>query len=174
MIKDETKLLEFDFVNQIDRLKISNWVASNFISGKLLKNSVSNNRYYSPITKLNNVPIEIETLKSKIINFLDLKLPVIDEPVYGSFVSYQLHGGSVHSHIDQNKEGFRHIRINVIISKPESGGNPIINDVEYNIEEGSGWAFFPDKNIHSSSENIGHKPRITCSFGFLIPEVDVN
>lgn len=57
----------------------------------------------------------------------------------------------------------------VLLSAPESGGIPIIGDVEYPLEEGDGVYYPVSEIIHGTTKLIGNKPRILWIFGFSIP-----
>lgn len=90
------------------------------------------------------------------------------EPTFGDFLSFNESGGSIHKHIDPNLDGHIHTRYNLIISMPESGGQPIYNDEIINIKERMLWRCEAGLYNHSSTPVEGNKPRINISFGFQI------
>jgi len=59
-----------------------------------------------------------------------------EEPILGNFLGVNSAGGNVHQHMDSTLEkNYHHLRINIMIQKPLEGGMPVIDDVEYEIEE---------------------------------------
>ncbi len=78
-------------------------------------------------------------------------------------------GCFVPNHIDDNYGNgeLEHVRFNVLISKPDQGGMPIISNSILQIEEGDAWSFFANKHYHSCEKVVGCNPRISISFGFL-------
>lgn len=72
-------------------------------------------------------------------------------------------GGAVHFHRD-GLPG--HKRINVMVSKPEVGGNPVIAGAEIAVEDGDVWLCDAARDLHGSTTMGGARPRIVLSFGF--------
>lgn len=109
------------------------------------------------------------------------------EPNYGYLLSYSEEGHQVHPHRDANYYGdgpdptlrevrpkhwiggVLHCRLNVLISKSEEGGNPIINDEEIAVKENEVWLCIAGAHTHSTTEEVGKKPRIILSLGYFIP-----
>jgi hypothetical protein len=95
----------------------------------------------------------------------------LTEPMFGNFVGVNFSGGSVHSHTDPTIDGYNHVRLNFLVSKPSSGGMPIINDKEYSIDENLGWVNLANKYRHASTVVAGTTPRILLSLGkYVIKE----
>ena len=62
------------------------------------------------------------------------KTPI--DSIDGFFISYSEEGHKVHLHKDKNPDkDTYHVRFNVMISKPNRGGNPIINDKTIKVKE---------------------------------------
>jgi hypothetical protein len=94
-----------------------------------------------------------------------------EEPMFGNFIGFNTSGSSVHPHKDpRGPNGEWHIRLNFLVQKPLSGGLPILDGIQYEIDEGSSW-----KNIacvwnHETSPVVGEKERIVLSLGALVEE----
>ena len=90
------------------------------------------------------------------------------EPRYYTFIgNHFLDGAHTHPHSDPAPVGFSHVRVNWMIKKPPTGGNPVLGGVEYSVEEGDLWVCFASEEIHASTPVHGGE-RLICSFGALI------
>ena len=119
----------------------------------------------------------------------DINLPI--EENMGIMICYSSKGHRAHPHLDTNfnSEGKgweenRHIpnefvgdvihtRFNILLSKPTKGGNPIIQDIEYNVDENEGWMCVSGVKEHATTEVEGDKPRIMLSFGHWVPKEEL-
>jgi hypothetical protein len=89
----------------------------------------------------------------------------IEEPMFGIFIGVNTLGGNVHQHKDSTMKGYYHFRLNFMLSKPTAGGNPVINNIEYEVPEGSSWVNLASEWNHSSTVVSGDKHRIVLSVG---------
>lgn len=91
------------------------------------------------------------------------------EHMFGNFIGVNHHGGNVHQHKDpRNEKGFIHTRLNFLVQKPDAGGNPVIDGIEYTMEEGNAWLNLASEWLHSSTVVEGNTPRIVLSMGAYI------
>jgi hypothetical protein len=90
------------------------------------------------------------------------------EPMFKDYCGYITEGGAIHRHMDHNKGKLIHARFNVMVSKPIEGGEPIQNGVVIKVNEGDVWRCDAGLVEHWCSPVVGDKPRIVCSFGFLL------
>lgn len=90
------------------------------------------------------------------------------EPLYGNFIGYNFEGSFIHPHRDKSPTGYTHIRFNIMISKPEKGGEPIIDGNIVDIEENDSWMCIASKQLHQTNPVIGNKRRIVLSLGILV------
>jgi hypothetical protein len=94
-----------------------------------------------------------------------------EEPLFGNFIGFNTSASSVHPHKDpRGPNGEWHIRLNFLVQKPFSGGLPILDGIQYEVDEGASW-----KNIaclwnHETSPVVGEKERIVLSLGALVEE----
>jgi hypothetical protein len=90
------------------------------------------------------------------------------EPMFQDFCGFITEGGAIHSHQDQDHNGKQHARFNVMVSKPETGGIPVQDGVEIEVDEGNVWRCDASRVRHWCTPVQGLKPRIVLSYGFLI------
>ena len=100
-------------------------------------------------------------------------IPIINEPVFGNFIGVGTDGSFVQEHRDRGVDGLNHIRLNFLLSKPMAGGMPIIDGVEYSIEEDQCWFNFANLYRHGSTPIQGSKHRIVLSLGCLVSQNDL-
>lgn len=109
---------------------------------------------------------EFDKLREKAFSKFNL-IPFSDEPVFGNFISnHYIDGAFVHPHKDPPDDKLVHTRVNVMIKKPMSGGMPVLDDVEYEVDERDIWLCIAGREMHYSTPAIGE--RLTVSFGALI------
>jgi len=96
------------------------------------------------------------------------------DPVFGTMISYSIEGHEVHTHSDKNAGMNIHTRINLMLSKPDDGGNPVIDNVEIDVEENTTWHCVAGYYRHSSTKVKGNKPRLVISFGYQIDKKQLN
>ena len=100
-------------------------------------------------------------------------IPKYLEPVYQIFTGiHYLPGTHTHIHKDTAPKGFVHVRCNVMLKKPPSGGNPILDNEVLEVEEGDLWLCLASLERHGSTP-ISKPFRIIKSFGSLIPIYDL-
>jgi hypothetical protein len=96
-----------------------------------------------------------------------------EEPIFGNFVGVNQETGFVHKHTDpKNELGYHHVRLNFMVQKPNSGGNPVLDGIEYQIQENQSWINIADIWMHGSTPVVGSKNRIVLSLGNCVPPED--
>jgi hypothetical protein len=88
-----------------------------------------------------------------------------------NLISFITEGGYVQKHTDPTLAGYKHIRYNLFLSKPYSGGDPIYDGVTMQYEEEYYLTYRVDNTPHWSLPVVGKKPRITISYGILLPDI---
>jgi hypothetical protein len=96
-----------------------------------------------------------------------------DEPYFGNFIGVNQEGAFVHKHTDPTEEGKSHVRLNFLVQRPDSGGMPIINKIEYEIDQGECWRNIASSWEHGSTRVVGKKERIVLSLGALVKDTIV-
>lgn len=135
------------------------------------KNPFGSNRY---LCSLNKIKSEVSHIASDIwiniyrgLNFKDDDLNI--EPVFGILLAVQTESAFVQYHTDPSPDGFSAIRINCLLSKPERGGIPIIENKELDVQENQFWVNVSDEWFHGCTTVEGCKPRVILSLGATVP-----
>ena len=115
----------------------------------------------------------IKKIGARIIHYFQLQgLPV--DPHLGWIVSVIERGGQIHPHIDRypyhDQHKAKHLRCNVMVSKENATGNPVIEDKIMDVPERAVWGFFPSEAHHATQLLDVDEPRIVFQFGFVVPE----
>jgi len=112
------------------------------------------------LTAMKGVPLFVAEARAKAFDHFAIPRDAPGGDL-ADFVNFHKSGG-VHMHTDA--PGQR--RINVMVSKPEVGGNPFIGTKEIEVGAGDAWTFDCGAQSHGSVEMAGDRPRIVLSFGF--------
>ena len=75
---------------------------------------------------------------------------------------------------DCDQDGMTHVRLNVLLSKSEEGGNPLWRDDNgkqwtQEVELNEPWISLSGKYEHSTTTTKGKTPRILLSLGYNVP-----
>ena len=99
--------------------------------------------------------------------------PTEKDPFYGNLLMNHYQDGSfTHVHQDDAKEGCAHIRANLMIKKPKSGGDIIIDDKIYEVEVNDLWLVIASMEKHGSTP-IKDGERLIFSFGASIKKEEL-
>jgi len=99
--------------------------------------------------------------------------PVKVEPMFQCLIgNHYLDGAFVHEHQDTNKGNLAHVRVNVMLKKPVTGGNPVLNGVELSVNEGDIWLCLAGEERHSSTPMYGGQ-RVVFSYGGLVERHEI-
>ncbi len=182
-IPDELQQAIIDFCYEDN---LSNWLYG-YESSKIKPsgNAVWNNgrKYiYCHETKFHE---QIKSVEQEYLNAIGLPgnviIPVSEDekhPHYPHFIACIFKDNNkssgVQTHVDTRKNGWHQMRINYLLQKPESGGEPIINRTLINVKENQSWSIWASENKHSALPVTEDKMRITVSFGFYVNPEYVN
>lgn len=134
-------------------------------------------------TNLETINIELLNGNFPYKNLIDIEKEIVKhygfeearrDIVFGTMISYSTEGHEVHIHSDKNLGMNIHTRINLMLLKPEEGGNPVINNIEIDVQENNTWHCVAGYYRHSSTKVKGNKPRLIISFGYQINEKKLN
>jgi len=98
------------------------------------------------------------------------------EPDFGDSLHVSENEGFCQIHIDtidNNYKKLHHLRLNFMLLKPEEGGMPIVDDKEYQIEEGEAWMILSSMWKHGHTLVSGNKPRLILSIGKLVDPTEL-
>jgi len=94
--------------------------------------------------------------------------PIKVEPVFQCLIGNHYRDGAfVHEHQDSNSGDLFHVRVNVMLKKPNRGGNPVLNGIELQVDEGDVWLCLAGSERHSSTPIYG-SDRLVFSYGGLV------
>jgi len=166
-------------LNKQDADILVNWIEKYHSYGKDPRTHKGYVRGYPNINHIDNFLIQKDfpydiliKLEKDIYNYFDFSKYVIKDPLFGWFLSYSTEGHVVKYHQDpilNLPEDYTDIiRINFMLKKPESGGQPIINKKIIEVKENDYWICHASKDFHTSVEVKGDKPRIVLSMGYAL------
>jgi hypothetical protein len=95
-------------------------------------------------------------------------IPSCVEPMFMNMTCLQYKDQAfVHEHKDTAPNGFVHVRCNLMLKKPPTGGNPVIDGKELLVNEGDLWLCLSSLENHASTPIAGGE-RLVFSFGGLV------
>lgn len=154
-------------ISSDERKEILKWVfdkESYFIPNPFGENRKYLNLYQDDL----NQPDLIFEIKKRILKEEKVE-EYVDENIIGDLISFNAEGGYIQKHTDPTIEKYKHIRYNLFLSKPYSGGDPVYSGKIMQYEEECYLTYRVDTNLHWSLPVIGKKPRIAISYGIYLP-----
>ena len=99
--------------------------------------------------------------------------PTQKEPELGDvLMNHYQDDACTHIHKDPAPKGYVHIRANVMIKKPNKGGDIIIDNETIKVEENDLWLVLASLENHGSTP-IQSGERLIYSFGAIIKEINI-
>lgn len=116
-------------------------------------------------------PLLIKEIQNKIMQKFNTKDKFDAQGTDGIISSITFENGNVYKHIDGGVDlpNCGRFNFNILVSKPEKGGELIINNKEYEFNSGDLIGFFASKYEHEVKTCYGNIPRILFMFGFAQP-----
>ena len=103
-------------------------------------------------------------------NFVNYKEPTISKNFFAEYGR----DSECNVHSDPTREDdYVHIRYNIMLSKPDRGGQTIYGDDFLDIDERVLWKCNSEYYQHGSDTVLSHKPRSIISMGFLIHKDEI-
>jgi hypothetical protein len=150
------------FINDKELIELLNW----FDNINLKQEANGKNVYINIINEFPNIPKCINDIRKKC---LDITGKAFQEPLYKDFVMKITLDGYVNLHTDPSRDGYKHLRFNVLLQKPELNGNIIYKDENINMEAKD--CFVIDSSLfHGISKVDGNKSYKSIVFGFLVKD----
>lgn len=153
-----------DFISEDERVELLDWAMR--MRPHLKSNGAS--RQFRQTDTLPDTPTVYGVMRERLECTLRLD-GAEREPMFGWYLSIIDEGGAVHGHLDPTKPGRRHLRCNVFLQTPASGGAPVVEGEAHEVGDGDLLAFFPSEKRHWSQAVHGGLARVICSFGYLVP-----
>jgi hypothetical protein len=162
-----------NFVSDIECNELASWVMGNHHSfvdanmGGVRKTT----RYLNDDTEFPQIALGI---RERLKNYLGLEDTIRPPFTKGMVASYSEPGDTCYEHTDPVWCKNHHtMHCNVIVQKPESGGNVVIESQEFDMPEGDIICYYVSDLKHSVTEVIGSKNRLMWIFAFCV-EKDLN
>lgn len=158
-------------VTSFEKEEIINFAKANYLNKDLFSPNGHGRQFCMVLEK----DVSIKNLVLNIRDRFMTELGITEwqeEPMFGIFIGVNTEGGAVHEHTDTAPNTHFHLRLNVMLQKPVSGGNPIMNQKEISIEEDETWINIADYWKHASTPVIGNKERIVMSIGSFVPKTN--
>jgi hypothetical protein len=159
-----------NFVSDYECNVLSNWILQNhhnFVDANMGGNRKTT-RYISNDIKFPQTALEI---RERIKQYLELEDMVRPPFTNGMVASYAEPGDTCYEHTDPVcYEGHLTLHCNVIVQKPESDGNVVINGKEYDVPKGDVICYYVSDLKHSVTKVLGNTSRLMWVFGFCVEE----
>lgn len=183
MSKQYVKIIK-NFISDEERQALNFWTLSNYpedyFSDACMDDEYRGTRY---TTRGNNnedikerisihYPRESYDVQNKIIEKLNLRGSKYPNSFYNGIVNgIGFENGNIFEHIDPVYfPGTNTLHCNIVTQKPDSGGNVVIDGLEYDVEDTDLMCYMVSKQYHSVTRTIGLKHRILWVFGFCISD----
>ena len=159
-------------MNEDERILIYNWVHSIYNNMRVITNG---RRDYIILPEDNTIPSIIFDIRDRIIKREQLE-GYEKETKLNDFIGFIPIGGFIHKHKDMNdmERNLYHVRFNVYISIPKKGCTTYYDDNIVSTIEGCYVLSRSGIDLHWTDVNQDIIPRISLSFGFLLPADKVN
>jgi hypothetical protein len=141
------------------------WIGKN--ESRFIQNPMGPHRRYYPFSEDPYIPKLFLEIKHRIIKREKIKKWYL-EPMFKDYVGVISNGGFIHEHQDANYQSLNHVRYNLFLSTPKSGGEPVYNGKKLKMKEREYLKCLSGNERHSCNVVVGDKPRIVISYGFLI------
>ncbi len=159
-----------EFISAAEQGELLHWAESEHAAGHLAPNTNGAHRYFKSYPE--NDPVVPELfwgIRRRAVSLFSVAA-YEDEPEYKCFLGCNTTGGFVQRHADFSPPGRLHVRMNIMLSRPEGGGVPIIDGEKFDVGERDLWCFFPSVMPHETTPVVGDRKRFVLSIGILVPD----
>lgn len=155
-------MLVQSFIQPLEQKSIRDFILS--LKGNPTK-AVGEMVWFWRLSEVGKIIPEILYVRKRVIKFLG---KCYKEPELEDMLVYVLPNGYIAEHKDNSPKGFKHIRANILIQMPESGGNLIHDNKEVMWQERDMYVLHANLP-HKVNFVEGNKSLLVISYGFLIP-----
>lgn len=157
--------------------EILSFVNNNEVLPYVLHGAKKYDKYINKMLKVENIDTISPALAKKIIDFGN---QVFDDMGMNdrqkeSYLDYSVfiveNGGYIHTHIDAlppEYTNYIHVRMNFLLTKPITGGDPIIEGTRYDMDQDQSWINLASMWSHGCNDVVGDIPRITLTLGHYV------
>jgi hypothetical protein len=159
------------FITPKEHSVLLEWAQGQFAGGHLKANRAGPNRFFASYEQGDSVPDLFWDVRRRAVSAFSVE-EYEDEPVFKCFLGCNTEGGFISVHRDPSAPGRRHVRMNIMLSKPKKGGVPIVEGEKVKVKERGLWCFYPTVMRHESTPVVGDRKRFVISIGILVPALD--
>jgi hypothetical protein len=160
-----------NFITTEEQSALLDWAEDQFAGNHLKSNPAGPNRYFARYEENDpGVPGLFWRVRRRAVATFSVT-DYEDEPRFKCFLGCNTEGGFIQEHRDPSPPGKRHVRMNIMLSKPLGGGRPVIEGKKLSVQERDLWCFYPTLMLHSSTPVTGNRKRFVLSIGILVPQI---
>jgi hypothetical protein len=157
-----------NFLSDEECKELSSWILQNHSSftDANMGGARKTTRFLSNNVTFPKIAIEI---RKRIKKYLQLEDAVAPPFIEGMVASYSEPGDTCFQHKDPEWHPNHHtLHCNVIVQKPNAGGNAVIENREYDVAQGDLLCYYVSDLSHGATKVIGDKHRLMWVFGFCV------
>lgn len=162
-----------NFLSNTECANLASWIMNNhhnFVDANM-KGVRKTTRYLNDDIKFPQIALEI---RERLKNYLALEDIIRPPFTNGMVASYAEPGDTCYEHTDPVWcEGHHTMHCNVIVQKPECGGNVVIEGKEFDMPEGDIICYYVSELKHSVTKVTGNNNRLMWIFAFCVAK-DLN
>jgi len=151
-------------MTEAERHEILDWACGIFFTMKYL----GNQRLEYTLSALDNIPASLWRVRKRLVETERLG-GFIQEPIFKDILYIIMPNGFIHRHRDPSLGEYIHTRFNVFLQVPAEGSKTYYGGELVDAVEGHYTMCRSGLDHHWSDPIKGSVPRITLSFGFLVP-----
>lgn len=159
-----------NFVSETECNELASWIMSNhhnFVDANM-GGVRKTTRYVKENIAFPELALKI---RERIKEHLQLEDMVRPPFINGMVASYSEPGDTCYEHQDPIwSEGHHTLHCNVIVQKPENGGDVVIEGKEYNMPKGDVICYYVSDLKHSVTKVLGNTSRLMWIFAFCVEE----
>lgn len=96
----------------------------------------------------------------------------VADPKLHDLIGYISEGAEVHPHTDHDVDNRLHVRINLLVRKPQGGCVPILDNIPIAVGEGDAWVCLASRCRHATTPVEGPTPRSIISYGLQVDRAE--
>lgn len=116
-----------------------------------------------------DTPQIIWDIQQRILQQMGLHEVSTEAPLMRTFIEVMYPGCMAQVHRSAPVSNMLFFDVNVLLQKPDAGGDPILGDTLLLVKEGCAWKNYETLIQNSNTEVVGQKPRIVLTFTRSIP-----
>jgi len=152
-------------MTEAERREVLDWACGIFFTMKYL----GNRRLEYTLSALDQgIPASLWRIRKRLVEVERME-GFVQEPVFKDILYIIMPNGFIHRHRDPNMGEYIHTRFNVFLQVPIEGSKTYYGGELVDAEEGHYTMCRSGLDQHWSDPIKGSVPRVTLSFGFLVP-----